>query len=304
MTSPYISSFSGASGSGSRARPSRGSARNPCRGRRVAGFSFATFSQTNIRSQAFQGKLPAVLLAVFWCLSSAFLTLAADSAPAEQARTRFAEAQKSYSKSPKDAKTAWQFGRACFDLAEFATGRDERAELAQKGIEACRKGVAQDPNSGPSHYYLGLNLGQLARTRSLGALKLVDDMEKELSSAARLDSAFDYGGADRSLGLLYRDAPTMISIGNRAKSREHLRQSIQLAPEYPENRLDLIETYLKWGDRVDAKRELGALEEIWPKAREKYSGASWTANWKDWDAQLETLKKKMDEGSKLEAPRH
>ena len=37
------------------------------------------------------------------------------------------------------ATAAWQFGRACFDLAEFATNNTERASLAEQGIAACRQ---------------------------------------------------------------------------------------------------------------------------------------------------------------------
>jgi len=223
---------------------------------------------------------------------------------AEQARTRFEDSEKAFAQQPKDPQLAWKFGRACFDLAEFSTNRDERASLAQKGIDACQQALRIDTNSAPGHYYLGLNFGQLARTRSFGALKLVDQMEQEFTASARLDAPFDFGGPDRCLGLLYRDAPTIISIGNRSKSREHLRKAVELAPEYPENRLDLIESYLKWGDRAGARRELTALEQIWPKAKEKFTGAAWSSSWADWEAQLQTLKKKVEESSKLESPRH
>src|SRR5690242_7616490 len=104
---------------------------------------------------------------------------------AEQARTRFEDAEKAVAQQPKDPQLAWKFGRACFDLAEFSTNRDERASLAQKGIDACQQALRIDTNSAPSHYYLALNLGQLARTRSFGALKLVDQMEPEFTTAAR-----------------------------------------------------------------------------------------------------------------------
>jgi hypothetical protein len=60
---------------------------------------------------------------------------------------------------------AWQFGRACFDLAEFATNNTERASLAEQGIAACRQAMARESNSAPAHYYLGMNLGQLAETK-------------------------------------------------------------------------------------------------------------------------------------------
>jgi tetratricopeptide (TPR) repeat protein len=231
-------------------------------------------------------------------------TAAAEGEPRTQAQQVYREKEKHFLDERKKLDPAWQFGRACFDLAEFATNSTERAQLAERGINACRQALAINSNSAPGHYYLGLNLGQLARTKSMGALKLVTQMEREFTNASDLDASFDFGGPDRSLGLLYRDAPTLISIGNRSKAKQHLRRAVELAPEFPENRLDLIESYLKWGDRNEARRELTALESVWPGARTKFQGPDWTASWKDWQARLEDLKKKIEEASKLETPRH
>jgi tetratricopeptide (TPR) repeat protein len=220
---------------------------------------------------------------------------------AEQA---YSEKETHFREQPKDLVPVWQFGRACFDLAECATNSTERAQVAEKGISACRQALAISSNSAAAHYYLGLNLGQLARTKSVGALKLVNQMEREMIMAIGLDSAFDFAGPDRTLGLLYRDAPTFISIGSRSKAKQHLQRAVELAPEYPENRLDLVESYQQWGDRSDAKRELAALEAVWPKARAQLSGPEWTESWSDWQARLEECKKKVEEASKLESPRH
>ncbi len=116
-----------------------------------------------------------------------------------------------------------------------------------------------------------MNLGQLARTKLLGALKLVTEMEAEFKAARRLDEHLDFAGPDRSLGLLYLEAPGWpTSVGSRTKARQHLRRAAELAPQYPENRLTLLEAYLRWGDHNGVQRELKALEEIWPAARTNF----------------------------------
>jgi len=217
----------------------------------------------------------------------------ADNPALSQAQTNFSERQTSYRKEPENVHAAWQYARACFDLADFATNRSQRAELAEQGIGACRQALARESNSAPSHYYLGLNLGQLARTRMLGALRLVNEMEKEFTTASLLNSNLDYAGADRALGLLYRDAPTFGSIGSRTKAREHLLRARDLAPQFPENGLILIESELKWNDRNSARSELMKLEERLPKARAEFSGPAWAASWADWDARLTVLRKTL-----------
>jgi tetratricopeptide (TPR) repeat protein len=223
---------------------------------------------------------------------------------AAYAKRSFQEAQARYQKAPDEANAAWQFGRACFDLAEFAASNAARASLADQGIAACRRAIAHDSNSAPAHYYLGMNLGQLARTKGLGALKLVDQMEQEFNRASALDKLLDHAGPDRNLGLLYADAPSIGSVGSRPRAREHLKRAVELAPEYPENRLSLIEAYLKWGERNSAHSELQVLEQAWPAARTNFVGEAWAASWADWDPRLKKLKKKLDESSKtLGSPR-
>jgi len=227
------------------------------------------------------------------------------SAPAPTAARRAFDAAKSeYQLHPDDATAAWHFARASFDLADEATKSSDRADLALQAIKACNEALVKTPNSAPLHYYLGLNQGQLARTRSLGALKLVDQMEIEFTKAISLDSALDYAGPDRTLGLLYRDAPAWASIGNRTKARQHLQRAVELAPEYPENRLVLIESEIKWGDRKSARQDLKVLQDAWNAARAKFNGASWSASWSDWEARLEKIKKNLEDPPRLESPRH
>jgi energy-coupling factor transporter ATP-binding protein EcfA2 len=234
----------------------------------------------------------------------------AEPAPAQTpfaaaARDAFREAQSQYTKAPNSPEAAWHLARACFDLAEFATRNAERAELAEKGIAACRTALTRASNSAPLHYYLGMNLGQLARTKSLGALKLVNQMEREFTRARDLDEHLDYAGPDGNLGLLYRDAPAIGSVGSRSKARQHLQRAVELAPDYPENRLNLIESQVQWGDHEEARHELQVLEKALPAARAQFSGSTWAASWADWEPRLAAARRKLEEPpKKLETPRH
>jgi len=223
---------------------------------------------------------------------------------AAYAQRNFLGAQAHYREAPGEATAAWKFARACFDLAEFATNKTERASVAEQGIAACQQAIARESNSAPAHYYLGMNLGQLARTKGLTALKLVLQMQREFTRAHDLEEQLDWAGPDRNLGLLYLDAPTIGSIGSRSKAREHLTRAVELAPRYPENRLNLIEAYLQWRELNNVRRELAALEEAWPSARTNFIGEAWAASWADWELRLKKLKKKVEAPPKsLGAPR-
>jgi tetratricopeptide (TPR) repeat protein len=223
---------------------------------------------------------------------------AAETGFAAYAQRNFQAAQTHYRDAPGETTAAWQFARACFDVADLATNKTERASLAEQGIAAARQAIARESNSAPAHYYLGMNLGQLATTKGLTALRLVLQMQREFMRARDLEAQLDWAGPDRNLGLLYRDAPAIGSIGSRSKAREHLQRAVELAPQYPENRLNLIEAYLQWGESNNARRELAALNEVWPRARTNFVSEAWAASWADWKPRLMKLKKKIETSPK------
>ena len=195
-----------------------------------------------------------------------------------------------------NVEAAWKFARACFDWAEVATSNEQREEIARQGIEAARRGIARYTDSAEAHYYLAMNLGQFAKTRGIGALKIVHEMEREFKTAIDLDEKLDYAGPHRSLGLLYRDAPGWpTSIGSKAKARAELERATQLFPEHPDNRLSLAEAYAKWGERRSLQSEMDTLKGLLPKARQQFTGEQWAANWADWDARWEKLQRPAPE---------
>jgi tetratricopeptide (TPR) repeat protein len=221
-------------------------------------------------------------------------TNAAPSDPAARAGRIYEAAKSAYHAQPAEPEAIWHFARACFDRAEFASNNTQRAALAEEGIAASRALIAQNSNAVAGPYYLGMNLGQLARTKTLGALPVVDDMEVEFKAARVLDEHFDFAGPDRNLGLLYFEAPVLASIGSRSKARQHLKRALELAPEYPENRLNWIEACLKYGETATARKELAALDAAWEQARQQFAGDAWTAAWADWTARREKCHQRLE----------
>ena len=191
---------------------------------------------------------------------------------AARAGAEYHRAQTQFQLHPNDPAAAWQFARACFEFNDFVTNNAGRAELAGQGIAACRQSLARESNSAPGHYYLAIELGLLADTkRNLAAYKMVREMEREFKTAGNLDEHFDYAGPARCLGLLHRDAPGWpMSIGSRHKAREWLEQAVKLAPDYPENRLNLVESYWQWKDHEAARAELKTLDALWPSGPNEF----------------------------------
>ena len=208
-------------------------------------------------------------------------------------------ARTNWTANATNSTAAWEFSRATFDLAEFATNGTKRAQLAVEGIDAARAAIRLNEQSAAANYYLAMNLGQLARTKLLGALKLVGEMEKHFTLAAALDPSFDYGGPDRNLGVLYREAPGWpASIGSRAKAKVHLKKAVELVPAYPANHLELLQAQIDWKENRAAEKMLPVVEGCIAAAKAEFAGENWEWAWDDWSQLWERLQARVRKNSK------
>lgn len=235
-------------------------------------------------------------------VAAVWINASAQNDPRAQGSSEFAErAEKAYENArgrfqadSNNPDAIWQFARTCFDWADYVTTDTERAGIAEEGISACEHLLKIATNSVPGHFYLAMNLGQLARTKTLGALKIVTRMEAEFNIVLGLDPDFDFAGSDRNLGLLYLEAPNWpVSVGSKSKARQHLQKALKRAPGYPANHLNLIEAELEWGDKKDAAAGLDALDELWPEAQKKLAGDDWAPDWADWEKRRDAARKEI-----------
>jgi tetratricopeptide (TPR) repeat protein len=241
----------------------------------------------------FSAALGLLLLTWFW-LANPVLAENTTNVFQLRAQKAYEVARDAYRAAPQNDEAVWRYGRAIFDLAEFAKNDDAREELALEGIAVCRALVTRSPRHAAGHYYLGMNLGQLARTKTLGALSIVREMESVFKRSAELDNKVHYSGADRCLGILYLEAPGWpTSIGSKSKARLHLQRCVELSPEYPDNHLELMEAYVEWRDTKALQKAAKAYEELLPQAHETFTGERWEENWLDWNKRWQAIQNKL-----------
>ncbi len=231
-------------------------------------------------------KTKLAVAGLFLCMAASLCTAdASKKIYAVRAEKAFLAAQTQFQSATNNTTNAWQFARACFDFAELATNATQRADLARLGIAAGRQLVAREPKSAPGHYYLAMNYGELADAEapSLAAYKLVHEVEREFKTAAELDEHFDFAGPVRNLGELYFQAPGWpLSVGGKRKALDWLERAAALAPDYPENFLNLAEAQLKWRQTAEALKTLQKLDALWPAAQTNLAGVAWESSWDDW----------------------
>lgn len=200
-------------------------------------------------------------------------------------------ARKFFATETNSSTAAWQLGRACFAWGKLLKDPKAQEKIYEEGVAACRHSLKLDPKTGPAYYYFGMNIGRVADLkRNLAAFSMVKDVEKAFQQARVLDESYSYGGPDRNLGLLYHHAPGWpLSLGDEKLARKHLERAVVLAPDYPENRLNLAEAYLEWKERKLFAQELLALEKIWPGAKTNLTGIKWETDWLDWESRRTRL---------------
>lgn len=248
------------------------------------------------KGEILRGRLLRWVAVWAWLALTATSRLPAETPPSLPSAEPLAAARRELAAAPTNLLHAVALARLTFEATTTATNSNAKAKLAEEGIATARAGLRLHPQSAGLEYYLGLNLGQLASTRGMSALKLVREMETHLVAARTLDPAVGDAGPDRSLGYLYFNAPGWpLSVGNKDKARRHFEQALRLAPQRPEHALALAEACLRWKKRDDARRHLAAAEATLPKAQELYDGPEWVGDWVDWNSRLAALREKLAE---------
>lgn len=209
-------------------------------------------------------------------------------------RKRHRHAQAAFQEDQSNPDRAIRYVQSAFEWAELAHDSSERASIATPAIEVCRVFLSSSSHQARANYYLALNLGQLARTKWLGALKIVNEMEKRLVAAQTKDSSQDHGGPDRALSRLYFQAPRWpASIGNKEKAIRHAKRAIQIAPNYPGNRLSYLEILTDHRNFQEAKKQETITGAVMKESRDELTSAYWSYSWNTWDETWKTLQKKL-----------
>ncbi len=159
-------------------------------------------------------------------------------------------------KDPRSYELLWRGARACAWLTEEFTDKQLRASYAQKGVDYAKRGIELQPKRVEAYYYLGINLGQSATTKTVGAYMMVPKVVKAGQTAIGLDERFDHAGPDRLVGTVYAKAPPWpASIGDIDEGIKYLSRAVQLAPDYPQNHLHYADALLSDSKLNEAEKE-------------------------------------------------
>jgi tetratricopeptide (TPR) repeat protein len=190
--------------------------------------------------------------------SSAALAAADDSAPALLAAGRADDAittlHSKINSSPNDAEAYNLLCRAYFSMGDW-----------DRGISACEKAVALEPNNSRYHLWLGRIYGEKADgSNFFSAASLAGKVRTEFETAVRLDSNNVEARSD--LGEFYLEAPGIVG-GGRDKAEAQAQALSALDPAKA--------NYLK-GRIAEKKKDLVTAEKEYRAAIEASHGSALT----------------------------
>ncbi|MDO9533239.1 MAG: TRAP transporter TatT component family protein [Deltaproteobacteria bacterium] len=153
-----------------------------------------------------------------------------------------------------------RLGRTCFVLGQLVPESQAMAYY-QQGQPYAETLIREEPNRVEGHYWLAMSLcGQAEVGGKLLGHRLLPRILEELKRAVAMDAAFDQAGAHRVLGRIYYEAPGWpLSVGDLAKSRQHLQAAVHLSPATSTNHLYLAETLLRLNESALARQELAQV---------------------------------------------
>jgi tetratricopeptide (TPR) repeat protein len=191
------------------------------------------------------------MILVMALFSSAALATADDSAPALLAAGRADDAittlHLKINSSPNDAEAYNLLCRAYYSMGDW-----------DRGISACEKAVALEPNNSRYHMWLGRIYGEKADGSSLfSAASLAGKVRTEFEAAVRLDS--NNLDARSDLGEFYLEAPGIVG-GGRDKAEAEARalavvdtaKASYLKGRIAEKRKDLVGAEKEYRDAIEA----------------------------------------------------
>jgi tetratricopeptide (TPR) repeat protein len=157
----------------------------------------------------------------------------------------------------------WRLSRVSFLSTLRLSDLSQVAEVAQEGMQQAREAMKIDAKRVEPHYYLALNMAQVADATS--ARSLVKPMVAAAKRAAEIDKTYDRAGPLLFLGKVHLTAPAWpISVGNVEQATAYLERAVAISPR-PIARLFLGQAYFEDDREREAKAQLEqALREAKP----------------------------------------
>ncbi|MDO8528024.1 MAG: hypothetical protein Q7T03_10115 [Deltaproteobacteria bacterium] len=189
-----------------------------------------------------------------------------------------------------DTTAPWEPLKIIVIKADLAPNKKEKGPLVKQALKLAGECVAQYPHEAGCYYYRGQAIGLHTESLLFGWQKEVRLMIADWQKALSLDPKFDHGGPDRMLGELFTSLPKYFGTKevrqDIPKAASHLKTSIQIAPDYPTQQLDMAELLVDQKKWEEANLYLKKAELLFPQCQNDPYYPGWQATFKTLNKQI------------------
>tara|TARA_B100000686_G_scaffold354035_1_gene462280 strand:+ start:2395 stop:3147 length:753 start_codon:yes stop_codon:yes gene_type:complete len=158
--------------------------------------------------------------------------------------------------APDSFDLNWRITLAFYSLGTTAESEDSRIDFFHQCAEQAKRMTISFPRKAEGYYLNALCLGKKGQLEGLlTGLFVVSQLKRNMETAIRLDPTIESGGPHRALGRLYNDLPRLFG-GNMESSIRHLKQAVEIAPDFSDNHLFLAEAFYNNHQMKAAERSL------------------------------------------------
>jgi len=159
----------------------------------------------------------------------------------------------------------WQIAlaKAMGRAVRHATTLEERRQWADRARNVAEKAIEKDPSNSDAFAVYGEALGQWANAhKGIHSLKAVREAVKALEHAISLNPKNAY--AHMLLASFYREAPSVVSVGDKTKALDQAKKAVEFGPGYAINHLVLAKVYLDLDRKKEAIAQLQIIGNLTP----------------------------------------
>jgi hypothetical protein len=129
-----------------------------------------------------------------------------------------------------DFEAAWKLARASYWIGGHAPEAERRAAL-ERGVTAGETAARLAPERPEGHYWMAADMGALAESFGTSqGLKYRSRIKSELERVIAINQEWEQRSGITALGRWYQKVPRLFG-GNRSKSEEHYRQTLERFPD-------------------------------------------------------------------------
>jgi tetratricopeptide (TPR) repeat protein len=157
----------------------------------------------------------------------------------------------------------WQFAKYSYFLGKQTKDEKEAQKIFGEGRDAGTTAARLEPERAEGHFWLGANLGELARMDPMmTGIKSVGEIRSEMNKVIEIDPAYQNSSAYDALAQV--ELETRFTGGSAQKAADLIEKALATEKDNTNLHLHLAMAYLQLDRNAEAKKHLEQILQMKP----------------------------------------